>query len=158
MGDLLFEQGIQLNTKETDKGVVHPEDAYGRLFNQKIIRICLKFFWRKYSVTEGIFHALQGLLGGGVVDQNGPAGVSGDLVNTYLNADGTPINPNDDKFKDFNETFKNRDLRLTETVMSSGYKFKSTAKGSRPMLVKDASTGDKSINPPFLAGDGNAKM
>ncbi len=157
-GDLLFEQGIQLNTKETDKGVVHPEDAYGRLFNQKDYSDMPEIlFWRKYSVTEGIFHALQGLLGGGVVDQNGPAGVSGDLVNTYLNADGTPINPNDDKFKDFNETFKNRDLRLTETVMSSGYKFKSTAKGSRPMLVKDASTGDKSINPPFLAGDGNAK-
>lgn len=157
-GDLLFEQGIQLNTKETDKGVVHPEDAYGRLFNQKDYSDMPEIlFWRKYSVTEGIFHALQGLLGGGVVDQNGPAGVSGDLVNTYLNADGTPINPNDDKFKDFNETFKNRDLRLTETVMSSGYKFKSTAKGARPMLVKDASTGDKSINPPFLAGDGNAK-
>lgn len=112
---------------------------------------------RKYSIADGVFHALPGLLGGGVVDQDGPAGIAGELVNTYLYADGTPVDPNDSKFKDFNETFKNRDLRLTETIMSSGYKFKSTAKGSRPMEVGDASSDDKAINPPFLVGDGNAK-
>lgn len=49
---------------------------------------------------------MSGLLAGGVVDQNGPAGVSGELVNTYLSADGIPVDPNDEKFKDFNETFK----------------------------------------------------
>lgn len=157
-GDMLFEQGIKLNTKETDGGVVNPGDAYGRLFNQNdYSNISEVLFWRKYSVTDGVFHALTGLVGGGVVDQDGPAGIAGDLVNTYLNADGTPVDPNNSKFKDFNETFKSRDLRLTETIMSTGYKFKSTAKGSRPMKVADVSTGDKTINPPFLAGDGNAK-
>ena len=61
------------------------------------------------------------------------------------------------KFKDFNETFKNRDLRLTETVMSSGYKFKSTITGSRPLNVQDVASDAKGINPPFLTSDGNAK-
>lgn len=157
-GDMLFEQGIQLNTKDTDKGVVSPGDAYGRLFNQNdYSNMPEVLFWRKYSITEGVFHALTGLLAGGVVDQDGPAGIAGELVNTYLNVDGTPIVPSDNKFKDFNQTFMDRDLRLTETVMSTGYKFKSTVKGSRPMNVKDASTGDKNILSPFLAGDGNAK-
>lgn len=39
---------------------------------------------------------MSGLLAGGVVDQNGPAGVSGELVNTYLSADGIPVDPNDE--------------------------------------------------------------
>jgi hypothetical protein len=157
-GDLLFQQGIELNTKETDKSVVSPGDAYGHLFNQKDYSNTPEvLFWKKYSVAEGVFHLLPSLLGGGVVDQDGPAGVSGDLVNTYLNADGTPIDPKDDQFKNFNRTFENRDLRLTETIMSTGYKFKSTAKGSRPMNVQDASTGAENIVSPFLVSDGNAK-
>lgn len=157
-GDMLFEQGIELNTAKTDPGVVNPGDAFGRLFNQNDYTNTPEvLFWRKYSIADGVFHALVGLLGGGVVDQNGPAGVAGDLVNTYLYANGTPVNPNEPKFKDFNETFKDRDLRLTETVMSSGFKFKSSASGSRPMNVKDAATGDNDIVSPFLVGDGNAK-
>lgn len=157
-GDMLFECGLKLNTKDTDKGVVNPGDAYGRLFNQKDYSAMSEaIFWKKYSVADGVFHDLNGLLAGGVVDQDGPAGVSGDLVNTYLNADGTPINPNDAKFKDFNKTFENRDLRLTETVMSTGYKFRSTVKGSKPLKVADVASGEKDINPPFMATEGNAK-
>lgn len=157
-GDMLFDCGLKLNTKDTDKGVVNPGDAYGRLFNQKDYSAMSEaIFWKKYSVADGVFHDLNGLLAGGVVDQDGPAGVSGDLVNTYLNADGTPINPNDAKFKDFNKTFENRDLRLTETVMSTGYKFRSTVKGSKPLKVADVASGEKDINPPFMASEGNAK-
>lgn len=157
-GDMLFDCGLKLNTKDTDKGVVNPGDAYGRLFNQKDYSAMSEaIFWKKYSVADGVFHDLNGLLAGGVVDQDGPAGVSGDLVNTYLNADGTPINPNDAKFKDFNKTFENRDLRLTETVMSTGYKFRSTVKGSKPLKVADVASGEKDINPPFMATEGNAK-
>lgn len=155
---MLFDCGLKLNTKDTDKGVVNPGDAYGRLFNQKDYSAMSEaIFWKKYSVADGVFHDLNGLLAGGVVDQDGPAGVSGDLVNTYLNADGTPINPNDAKFKDFNKTFENRDLRLTETVMSTGYKFRSTVKGSKPLKVADVASGEKDINPPFMATEGNAK-
>lgn len=157
-GDMLFDCGLKLNTKDTDKGVVNPGDAYGRLFNQKDYSAMSEaIFWKKYSVADGVFHDLNGLLAGGVVDQDGPAGVSGDLVNTYLNANGTPINPNDAKFKDFNKTFENRDLRLTETVMSTGYKFRSTVKGSKPLKVADVASGEKDINPPFMASEGNAK-
>lgn len=157
-GNMLFAQNIHLNDKSTDAGVVNKGDAYGRLFNRTDYSNTPEvLFWRKYSAADGVFHALTGLLASGVVDQDGPAGVAGELVNTYLYAEGTPINPKDEKFKDFNETFKNRDLRLTETVMSSGYKFKSTAKGSAPMNVIDASTGTKAIVSPYLVSDGNSK-
>lgn len=40
----------------------------------------------------------------------------------------TFIDPTLPKFKDFNETFKGRDSRLTEVVMNSGSKFKSNGK------------------------------
>ena len=83
-----------------------------------------------------MFHGLGGLLGGGVVDNDGPAGVSKSLVDNYLNADGTFINPNDEKYKDFNATFEKRDPRLIQSVMNTGAKFRSTAKGSKPMNVR----------------------
>lgn len=41
--------------------------------------------------------------------------------------------------------------------MSSGYKFKSTITGSRPLNVQDVASDAKGINPPFLTSDGNAK-
>ena len=44
-GDMLLNSGLQLNTRDTDKDVVNPGDAYGRLFNQKDYS----------SVTEAIF-------------------------------------------------------------------------------------------------------
>lgn len=157
-GDRLMAKGLTLNTTESDAGANKPGEAYGRLFNQNdYARVSEAIFWKKYSKEEGVFHALTGLLGGGIVDQDGPAGVSGDLVNTYLNADGTPINPTEDKFKDFNQTFAGRDYRLLETVMNTGARFKSTAKGSKPLKVEAISDTSRDVNPPFLAGDGNAR-
>lgn len=157
-GDMLFGEGIELNTKKNDSGVVSAGDAFGRLFNQKdYTTVSEAIFWKKYSVSEGVFHAVTGLLGGGVVDQDGPAGVSLELVNTYLNLDGNYIDSTNELYRDYNQMFNNRDLRLTETVMSSGYKFKSSSKGSKPIKVADLASGAENVNPPFLAGDGNSK-
>ncbi|MGL4956234.1 MAG: RagB/SusD family nutrient uptake outer membrane protein [Bacteroidales bacterium] len=157
-GDLLFEQGITLNTMATDGTAINAEDPYTNLFNKSdYTNTSELIFWRKYSDADGVFHSLNSLLAGGVVDNEGPAGVAGELVNTYLYNDGTPINPNDERFKDFNETFKNRDLRLTATVMSSGYKFRS-ASLTRPMKVQDRNIHDEEdILPPFLTNDGNSR-
>ena len=69
-------------------------------------------FWKKYSIADGVIHNLSSNLGAGYVDNSGPAGLSKSLVDNYLNADGTPINPADGIFKDFNLTFKGRDGRL----------------------------------------------
>ena len=63
-------------------------------------------FWKKYSIADGVIHNLSSNLGAGYVDNSGPAGLSQSLVDNYLNADGTPINPADGIFKDFNLTFK----------------------------------------------------
>lgn len=160
-GDKLFAEGtIQLNTKANDSEAVNTGDAYAHLFNRTDYSDTSEIlFWRKYSVADGVFHALSSLLASGVVDQNGPAGVSGELVNTYLYADGTPINPNDAKFKDFIQTFQNRDSRLTETVMSNGAKFRSCSSGnSKPMNVQDATNPDnKNIVSPYLTSTGNSK-
>lgn len=158
-GDLLLGQGIELNTMDTDEKAVNTGDPYAHLFNQNdYSKTPEVLFWKKYSVADGIFHALPSLLGGGIVDQDGPAGVAGELVNTYLYADGTPINPNEEKFKNFNKTFEGRDQRLLETVMNTGAKFKSTVKGSRPMYVAERGEGkDKDILAPFLVGSGNSK-
>ena len=41
--------------------------------------------------------------------------------------------------------------------MSTGYKFRSTVKGSKPLKVADVASGEKDINPPFMATEGNAK-
>lgn len=156
-GDKLMATGISLNTSEVGAKPKEEGDAYGQLFNQQdYSQVREAIFWKKYSKAEGVFHALTGLLAGGIIDELGPAGVSGDLVDTYLEANGTPIDPSSDRFKDFNQSFENRDPRLKQTVMSSGAAFKSTAT-SRPLNVaiwNEASQA--SVNPPFLAGDGNA--
>ena len=113
-GDELFKQNIQLY-KETDSEG-NPV-GFGTLFNSKdLSNIDEVLLWRKYSDADGVFHALNGLLAGGVVDQDAPAGVSQDLIDNFLYTDGTPINPKDSKFKDFNETFKDRDARLIEMI------------------------------------------
>lgn len=157
-GDRLMASGVALNTKESNPSVVSPGDAFGQMFRLKdYSAITEAILWKKYSKEEGVFHALPGLLGGGVVDEQGPAGVSQSLVDTYLYRDGTPIDPTDEKFKDFNETFRDRDYRLTETVMSSGRKFRSTLKGSRPMMVRALEGEEDSANPPFLTSSGYAK-
>lgn len=158
-GDELFQMGLSLNTVSTDAEAKSGADAFAHLFNSKdLSKISEVVFWKKYSNDEGVFHALSGLLSAGVVDENGPAGVSKSLVDNYLNMDGTFIDPNNVKFKDFNETFKNRDPRLTETVMNSGAKFKSAKSKAKPMLVEAYSEAKKDmINPPYLKGDGQGR-
>lgn len=47
MGRYAFEQGIKLNSKETSSSIISPGDAYGRLFNQKIIQMFLKYCFEK---------------------------------------------------------------------------------------------------------------
>ena len=165
-GDELFKAGIELNTKETDPfGAKSGADAYANLFNkQDFTNIPEILFWRKYSVAEGVYHSVTTLLASGAVDSDGAAGISQSLVDNYLNADGTIINPKDAKFKDFNKTFENRDPRLYETVMSTGHKFRS-ATVTRPMCVKEYKQGETDeikeynaeILPPYLNGDGNGR-
>lgn len=165
-GDELFQAGITLNTKDTDPfGATDGQNAFANLFNkQDYSNVPEALFWRKYSVAEGVYHSVTTLLASGVVDSDGAAGISQSLVDNYLNADGTFINPNDEKFKDFNETFKGRDPRLLETVMSPGHKFRS-ATVTRPMCVKEYMQGDtdeakennSEILPPYLTGDGNGR-
>ena len=101
-----------------------------------------------------------GRLASGVVDSDGAAGISQSLVDNYLNANGTFIDPTESEYKrDFNKTFEGRDPRLLETVMSTGHKFRS-ATVTRPMCVKEY-TGNKEedakILPPYLTGDGNGR-
>lgn len=165
-GDELFNAGISLNTKETDPfGAKEGRYAFANLFNkQDYSDIPEALFWRQYSVAEGVYHSVTTLLASGVVDSDGAAGISQSLVDNYLNADGTFIDPNDSKYKDFNETFKDRDPRLLETVMSTGHKFRS-ATITRPMCVKEYQTGESDeikksnaeILPPYLTGDGNGR-
>lgn len=56
-----------------------------------------------------------------------PSGLSKSLVDNFLNVDGTPVDPTDEKYKDFNEVFKDRDGRLLAMVMHTGCKFKSNS-------------------------------
>lgn len=158
-GDELFTMGMTLNTQETDKTAKNPGDAFAHLFNMKDLSgVSEALFWKKYSDKDGVFHALLGLISGGVVDTDAPAGLSKSLVDNYLNANGTPINVQDAKFKDFNKTFEGRDSRLTETVMHSGAKYKSTLSKAKPMLVKEYTEADKDIIvSPSLMGSGNGK-
>lgn len=157
LGDELF--AMKTINLHTDNNSETEGVAFGQLFNQKdLSAISEAVFWKKYSNADGVFHALSGLLGAGVVDQDGPAGLSGELVNNYLNADGSFINPKDSRFKDFNKTFIDRDSRLTQVVMSSNAKFKSTDKGSKPLFVEEYSEENKGkINPPYLKGDGQGR-
>lgn len=159
-GDLLFQEGIVLNDMHTDAKAVNSEDPFVHLFTETDYSGTPEaLFWRKYSDQEGIFHGLSGLIAVGTVDQDGPAGISGDLVNTYLSSNGIPINPKEARFKDFNETFKNRDLRLTATIMSSGYKFRSSSTGSLPMKVQEYATLEEGdyVRSPNLTNDGSAQ-
>ena len=165
-GDELFNAGIELNTKETDPfGAKSGADAYANLFNkQDYTNVPEVLFWRKYSVAEGVYHSVTTLLASGAVDSDGAAGISQSLVDNYLNVDGKFINPTDVKFKDFNDTFDDRDPRLLETVMHTDHKFRS-ATVTRPMCVKEYKQGETDeikkynaeILPPYLNGDGNGR-
>lgn len=152
-GNELFGCGIDLY-----KTGQNPGDAFAALFNSKDLSgMGEVLLWRKYSSDEGVFHDVNGNLKAGVVDSEGTAGITQSLVDNYLNADGTFIDPTNEKFKDFKETFEGRDPRLIQTVMNEGAKFAS-ATTATPMHLEEYTDEKKNtISPPKLAGDGNTR-
>ena len=152
-GNELFGCGIDLY-----KTGQNPGDAFAALFNSKDLSgMGEVLLWRKYSSDEGVFHDVSGNLKAGVVDSEGAAGIPQSLVDNYLNADGTFIDPTNEKFKDFKETFEGRDPRLIQTVMNEGAKFAS-ATTATPMHLEEYTDEKKNtISPPKLAGDGNTR-
>lgn len=152
-GNELFGCGIDLY-----KTGQNPGDAFAALFNSKDLSgMGEVLLWRKYSRDEGVFHDVNGNLKAGVVDSEGAAGITQSLVDNYLNADGTFIDPTNEKFKDFKETFEGRDPRLIQTVMNEGAKFAS-ATTATPMHLEEYTDEKKNtISPPKLAGDGNTR-
>lgn len=152
-GNELFGCGIDLY-----KTGQNPGDAFAALFNSKDLSgMGEVLLWRKYSSDEGVFHDVNGNLKAGVVDSEGAAGITQSLVDNYLNADGTFIDPTNEKFKDFKETFEGRDPRLIQTVMNEGAKFAS-ATTATPMNLEEYTDEKKNtISPPKLAGDGNTR-
>ena len=152
-GNELFGCGIDLY-----KTGQNPGDAFAALFNSKDLSgLGEVLLWRKYSSDEGVFHDVNGNLKAGVVDSEGAAGITQSLVDNYLNADGTFIDPTNEKFKDFKETFEGRDPRLIQTVMNEGAKFAS-ATTATPMHLEEYTDEKKNtISPPKLAGDGNTR-
>lgn len=152
-GNELFGCGIDLY-----KTGQNPGDAFAALFNSKDLSgMGEVLLWRKYSSDEGVFHDVNGNLKAGVVDSEGTAGITQSLVDNYLNADGTFIDPTNEKFKDFKETFEGRDPRLIQTVMNEGGKFAS-ATTATPMHLEEYTDEKKNtISPPKLAGDGNTR-
>lgn len=158
LGDELFQMGISLNTKDNDKSVKNIDDAYGNLFNSKDLSATQEvLFWKKYSSADNLTHSLNSNLSSGMCDTDGPAGLSQSLVDNYLSTDGNFIDPAASKFKDFNESFKDRDGRLLATVMHSGCKYKSlTVKGAKEMWVEAYTEELKDkINTPHIVSDGN---
>ena len=152
-GNELFVCGIDLY-----KTGQNPGDAFAALFNSKDLSgMGEVLLWRKYSSDEVVFHDVNGNLKAGVVDSEGAAGITQSLVDNYLNADGTFIDPTNEKFKDFKETFEGRDPRLIQTVMNEGAKFAS-ATTATPMHLEEYTDEKKNtISPPKLAGDGNTR-
>ena len=152
-GNELFGCGIDLY-----KTGQNPGDAFAALFNSKDLSgMGEVLLWRKYSSDEGVFHDVNDNLKAGVVDSEGAAGITQSLVDNYLNADGTFIDPTNEKFKDFKETFEGRDPRLIQTVMNEGAKFAS-ATTATPMHLEEYTDEKKNtISPPKLAGDGNTR-
>lgn len=152
-GNELFGCGIDLY-----KTGQNPGDAFAALFNSKDLSgMGEVLLWREYSSDEGVFHDVNGNLKAGVVDSEGAAGITQSLVDNYLNADGTFIDPTNEKFKDFKETFEGRDPRLIQTVMNEGAKFAS-ATTATPMHLEEYTDEKKNtISPPKLAGDGNTR-
>ena len=152
-GNELFGCGIDMY-----KTGQNPGDAFAALFNSKDLSgMGEVLLWRKYSSDEGVFHDVNGNLKAGVVDSEGAAGITQSLVDNYLNADGTFIDPTNEKFKDFKETFEGRDPRLIQTVMNEGAKFAS-ATTATPMHLEEYTDEKKNtISPPKLAGDGNTR-
>lgn len=152
-GNELFGCGIDLY-----KTGQNPGDAFAALFNSKDLSgMDEVLLWRKYSSDEGVFHDVNGNLKAGVVDSEGAAGITQSLVDNYLNADGTFIDPTNEKFKDFKETFEGRDPRLIQTVMNEGAKFASAITATPMHLEEYTDEKKNTISPPKLAGDGNTR-
>ena len=152
-GNELFGCGIDLH-----KTGQNPGDAFAALFNSKDLSgMGEVLLWRKYSSDEGVFHDVNGNLKAGVVDSEGAAGITQSLVDNYLNADGTFIDPTNEKFKDFKETFEGRDPRLIQTVMNEGAKFASAITATPMHLEEYTDEKKNTISPPKLAGDGNTR-
>ena len=152
-GNELFGCGIDLY-----KTGQNPGDAFAALFNSKDLSgMGEVLLWRKYSSDEGVFHDVNGNLKAGVVDSEGAAGITQSLVDNYLNADGTFIDPTNEKFKDFKETFEGRDPRLIQTVMNEGAKFASATTATPMHLEENTDEKKNTISPPKLAGDGNTR-
>ena len=152
-GNELFGCGIDLY-----KTGQNPGDAFAALFNSKDLSgMGEVLLWRKYSSDEGVFHDVNGNLKAGVVDSEGAAGITQSLVDNYLNADGTFIDPTNEKFKDFKETFEGRDPRLIQTVMNEGAKFASAITATPMHLEQYTDEKKNTISPPKLAGDGNTR-
>lgn len=152
-GNELFGCGIDLY-----KTGQNPGDAFAALFNSKDLSgMGEVLLWRKYSSDEGVFHDVNGNLKAGVVDSEGAAGITQSLVDNYLNADGTFIEPTNEKFKDFKETFEGRDPRLIQTVMNEGAKFASAITATPMHLEEYTDEKKNTISPPKLAGDGNTR-
>lgn len=152
-GNELFGCGIDLY-----KTGQNPGDAFAALFNSKDLSgMGEVLLWRKYSSDEGVFHDVNGNLKAGVVDSEGAAGITQSLVDNYLNADGTFIDPTNEKFKDFKETFESRDPRLIQTVMNEGAKFASAITATPMHLEEYTDEKKNTISPPKLAGDGNTR-
>lgn len=152
-GNELFGCGIDLY-----KTGQNPGDAFAALFNSKDLSgMGEVLLWRKYSSDEGVFHDVNGNLKAGVVDSEGAAGITQSLVDNYLNADGTFIDPTNEKFKDFKETFEGRDPRLIQTVMNEGAKFASAITATQMHLEEYTDEKKNTISPPKLAGDGNTR-
>lgn len=152
-GNELFGCGIDLYKTGQNLG-----DAFAALFNSKDLSgMGEVLLWRKYSSDEGVFHDVNGNLKAGVVDSEGAAGITQSLVDNYLNADGTFIDPTNEKFKDFKETFEGRDPRLIQTVMNEGAKFASAITATPMHLEEYTDEKKNTISPPKLAGDGNTR-
>ena len=152
-GNELFGCGIDLY-----KTGQNPGDAFAALFNSKDLSgMGEVLLWRKYSSDEGVFHDVNGNLKAGVVDSEGAAGITQSLVDNYLNADRTFIDPTNEKFKDFKETFEGRDPRLIQTVMNEGAKFASAITATPMHLEEYTDEKKNTISPPKLAGDGNTR-
>lgn len=152
-GNELFGSGIDLY-----KTGQNPGDAFAALFNSKDLSgMGEVLLWRKYSSDEGVFHDVNGNLKAGVVDSEGAAGITQSLVDNYLNVDGTFIDPTNEKFKDFKETFEGRDPRLIQTIMNEGAKYASATTATKMHLEEYTDAKKNIISPPKLAGDGNTR-
>ena len=157
-GNILFQSGINLYKNGND--AAEAGSSYAQLFNSKdLSKMDEVLFWRKYDDAAGVSHSMNGNLKAGVVDTEGPAGVTQDLIDSYLNIDGSLINKSAqaEQLKDFKDMFRDRDPRLLQTIMHDGCKWAS-ASDVRPMnIIPFSEEQKKNVSSPKLASDGNTR-